>query len=102
MPRNVATLRWLARLITPGAWLLVATWGLQQVEPARLAVAPYARFFCFGAVAAAGLISWYYSQGRVVFSALVLCLAVWGLTLPASSVFLILAAGFLFILFIIL
>jgi diguanylate cyclase (GGDEF)-like protein len=95
MPRNVATLRWLARLITPGAWLLVATWGLQHVEPARLAVAPYARFFCFGAVAAAGLISWYYSQGRVVFSALVLGLAVWGLTLPASADISKLAAAFL-------
>jgi diguanylate cyclase (GGDEF)-like protein len=96
MPRNVATLRWLARLITPGAWLLLATWGLQQSEPARLAVSPYARFFCFGALLAAGLVSWYFSQGRVLFSALVLGLAVWGLrTLPASAEVSKLAAAFL-------
>src|SRR5215470_10407707 len=95
MQLNVATVRWLGRLITPGAWLLLATWGLQQNEPARLALAPYARFFCFGAVAAAGLLSWYYSQGRVLFSALVLGLAVWGMTLPASADISKLAAAFL-------
>src|SRR5215472_15164621 len=95
MPRNLATVRWLARLITPGAWLLLATWGLTQVEPASLAVAPYARFFCIGTVVAAGLISWYYSQGRVFFSALVFGLAVWGLTLPDSAEISKLAAAFL-------
>jgi diguanylate cyclase (GGDEF)-like protein len=96
MPRSVAAVRWMTGLITPGAWLLLATWGLQQVEPARLAVAPYARFFCFGVLAAAVLLSWYYSQGRVLFSALVLGLAVWGLrTLPASAEVSKLAAAFL-------
>src|SRR5207302_4012570 len=94
--RHFATFRWLVRLITPGAWLLLATWGLTQVEPARLTVAPYARFFCFAALAAAGLLSWYYSQGRVLFSALVLGLAIWGLrTLPASADISKLAAAFL-------
>jgi diguanylate cyclase (GGDEF)-like protein len=95
MPRNVATVRWLARMITPGAWLLLAAWGLTQVEPVRIALAPYARFFCFGALAAAGLLSWYYSQGRVLFSALVVGLAVWSLTLPASADVSKLAAAFL-------
>jgi diguanylate cyclase (GGDEF)-like protein len=96
MSRHVATVRWLARLITPGTWLLLATWGLTQVEPARLTVAPYARFFCFASLAAAGLLSWYYSQGRVLFSALVLGLAIWGLrTLPASADVSKLAAAFL-------
>ncbi|HKD50040.1 MAG TPA: GGDEF domain-containing protein [Candidatus Acidoferrum sp.] len=95
MPRNVATVRWLARLITPGAWLLLATWGLTQNEPARLAMAPYARLFCFAALGAAGLLSWYYSQGRVFFSALVLGLAVWSLTLPASAEISKLAAALL-------
>jgi len=95
MPRHFAPLRWLARMITPGAWLLLATWGLTQAEPARLAVAPYARYFCFAALAAAGLLSWYYSQGRVLFSALVFGLAVWGLTLPASADVSKLAAAFL-------
>ena len=96
MPRNLATLRWLNSLITPGAWLLLAAWGLQQEEPARLALTPYARFFCFGALAGAALISWYYSQGRVLFSALVFLLFVWGLlTLPASAEVSRLAAAFL-------
>src|SRR5689334_403668 len=95
MPRHFATVRWLARLVTPGAWLLLATWGLTHEEPARLTVAPYARFFCFAALAAAGLLSWYYSQGRVLFSALVFGLAVWGLTLPASADASKLAAAFL-------
>jgi diguanylate cyclase (GGDEF)-like protein len=95
MPRHFATVRWLARLVTPGAWLLLATWGLTHEEPARLTVAPYARFFCFAALAAAGLLSWYYSQGRVLFSALALGLAVWGMTLPASADVSKLAAAFL-------
>ena len=96
MPRNLATLRWLNSLITPGAWLLLAAWALQQEEPARLALAPFVRFFCFGALAGAALISWYYSQGRVLFSALVVLLAVWGLlTLPASAEISKLAAAFL-------
>lgn len=86
MNRNVATVRWLTSLVTPGAWLLLATWGLQQEEPARLALTPYARFFCFGALAGAALVSWYYSQGRVLFSALVVGLTIWGVvTLPASA-----------------
>ena len=59
MQRNIGTVRWLSSLITPGAWLVLATWGLQQEEPARLAVAPYVRFFCFGALAGAVLVSWY-------------------------------------------
>jgi len=96
MPRNLATLRWLNSLITPGAWLLLAAWALQQEEPARLALAPFVRFFCFGALAGAALISWYYSQGRVLFSALVVLLAVWGLLgLPASAEVSKLAAAFL-------
>lgn len=96
MPRNLATLRWLNSLITPGAWLLLAAWALPQEEPARLALAPFVRFFCFGALAGAALISWYYSQGRVLFSAMVVLLAVWGLlTLPASAEISKLAAAFL-------
>src|ERR1700757_2731228 len=96
MQRNVATVRWLARLITPGTWLLLATWGLTQMEPARLTVAPYARLFCFAALGAAGLLSWYYGQGRVLYSALVLGLAIWGLrTLPPSADLSKLAVAFL-------
>lgn len=96
MRPNLATLRWLNSLITPGAWLLLAAWALQHEEPARLALAPYVRFFCFGALAGAALVSWYYSQGRVLFSALVVLLTVWGLlALPASAEVSKLAAAFL-------
>lgn len=96
MPRNLATLRWLNSLMTPGAWLLLGAWALQQEEPARLALAPYVRFFCFAALAGAALISWYYSQGRVLFPTLVVLLAVWGLlALPASAEVSKLAAAFL-------
>lgn len=96
MKRDVATVHWLSGMLTPGAWLLLATWGLQQEEPARLVVAPYARFFCYGALAGAVLVSWYYSQGRVFFSAFVVGLTVWGLgTLPGSAEISKLAAAFL-------
>ena len=96
MQRNVATVRWLRGLITPGAWLVLAAWGLQQEEPARLALAPYARFFCYGALAGAVLVSWYYSQGRVLFSTVVVGLTVWGVTtLPASAEVAKLAAALL-------
>ena len=96
MTRDVATVRWLSGMFTPGAWLLLATWGLQQEEAVRFVVAPYARFFCYAALAGAVLVSWYYSQGRVFFSALVVGLTVWGLgTLPASAEVAKLAAAFL-------
>jgi diguanylate cyclase (GGDEF)-like protein len=96
MNRNVATLRSLSGLITPGAWLLLVTWAVQQEELARLTLAPYARFFCFGALAGAALVSWYYSQGRVLFSALAAGLTIWAVaTLPASAELSRLAAAFL-------
>ena len=96
MASNNPTARWLTSLIMPGALLLLATWGLQQEESARLAVAPYARFFCFGALAGAGLLGWYYNQGRVLFSAMVIGLAAWGLTtLPTSAEISKLAVAFL-------
>lgn len=96
MQRNVAIVRWLSSLITPGAWLVLAGWGLLHEEPARLAVAPYARFFCYGTLAGAVLVSWYYSQGRILFSALAVGLTVWGIgTLPASAEVSKLAAAFL-------
>lgn len=96
MQRNVGTVRWLSSLITPGAWLVLATWGLQQEELARLAVAPYVHFFCLGALAGAVLVSWYYSQGRVLFSASVVGLTLWCVgTLPASAEVSKLAAAFL-------
>ena len=78
MARDIITLRWLTGLISPGGWLLLATWGLQQVEPARIVAAPYALIFCFGALAAAALLSWYYNCGRVLFVAAAVGLTVWG------------------------
>ena len=95
MKRNLATVRGLSGLLTPGV-LLLATWALQQEELARLALAPYARFVCFGTLAGAALVSWYYSQGRVLFSAVVAGLAIWAVVaLPASAELSKLLAAFL-------
>jgi len=79
MARDIITVRWLAGLFSPSGWLLLATWGLLQMEAARLVAAPYARFFCFGALAAAALLSWYYNRGRVLLVAVAVGLLVWGL-----------------------
>lgn len=76
--RDIITVRWLIGLLSPGGWLLLATWGLQQVDAVRLGAAPHARFFCFGALAAAALLSWYYNRARVLFVALAVGLTVWG------------------------
>ncbi len=79
MARDVITVRWVAGLFSPGGWLLLATWIFLQVEEVRVAAAPYARFFCFGALAAAALLSWYYHRGRVLLVAVAAGLLVWGL-----------------------
>lgn len=78
MARNTISARWLLGLASPGAWLLLGAWGLQEVEGARALTAPYATFFSFGALGAAALLSWYSDRGRVFFVAVAAILAVWG------------------------
>jgi diguanylate cyclase (GGDEF)-like protein len=84
--RDDIDIRWLAGLISPGGWLLLATWAIQQDDGARSAAAPYAVYFCFGALGAALLLSWYNSYARVLCAALALALAVWSLTGPPAGV----------------
>lgn len=76
MARVANTLRFLAGLLTPGGVLLAAAWALQSEEVMRDAVAPYAVYFCFGALAAAVLLSWYHDQSRLLCTALTVTLAV--------------------------
>lgn len=71
-------IRWLGRLVEPGGWLLLIAWGVQEVEVARVLAAPYARVFCFAALAAAGLLGWFFNRSRVLFAAVVVALTVWG------------------------
>ena len=96
MTRDLLTIRGLIELISPGAWLLLATWGFEQMEAVWLVAAPYAHFFCFGALGAAVLLSWYYNRGRVLLVAIAIGLTVWGFTqLEVAGEVLRLAAVFL-------
>ena len=67
MPR-ITTLRFLANLMAPGGVLVLATWAVQREDVVRHAAAPYAAYFCFGALVAAVLLSWYYDQSRLLCS----------------------------------
>lgn len=77
MKRNPITRRWLAGLMWPGGWVLLAAWAFQHEEIAVTATVPYARLFCFGALGAAALLSWYFNYGRVFFVAVAAGLTVW-------------------------
>ena len=76
MGRHLATLRFLAGLMAPGGVLVLATWAVQQEDVVRHAAAPYAVYFCFGALVAAVLLSWYYDQSRLLCSASAVALTV--------------------------
>jgi diguanylate cyclase (GGDEF)-like protein len=69
MERRLTTLRFLAGMLAPGGVLVFAAWAAQRDEVVRSAAAPYAAYFCFGALAAAVLLSWYYDQSRLLCSA---------------------------------
>src|SRR6185295_1006860 len=66
MERPLTTLRFLAGLLAPGGVLVLATWAVQREEVVRSAAAPYAAYFCFGALVAGVLLSWYYDQSRLL------------------------------------
>ena len=76
MERPLTTLRFLAGLLAPGGVLVLATWAVQREEVVRSAAAPYAAYFCFGALVAAVLLSWYYDQSRLLCSASAVALTV--------------------------
>jgi diguanylate cyclase (GGDEF)-like protein len=76
MGRPLTTLRFLAGLLAPGGVLVLATWAVQSEEVVQRAAAPYAAYFCVGALVAAVLLSWYYDQSRLLCSASAVVLTV--------------------------
>jgi len=76
MERPLTTLRFLASLLAPGGVLVLATWAVQREEVVQSAAAPYAAYYCFGAVMAGVLLSWYHDQCRLLCSASAVALTV--------------------------
>src|SRR6185436_13621505 len=76
MERPLTTPRFLAGLLAPGGVLVFAAWAVQREEVVRSAAAPYAPYFCFGALVAGVLLSWYYDQSRLLCSASAVVLTV--------------------------
>ena len=76
MGRLQTTLRFLAGFLAPGGVLLLAAWAVQREEVMHSAAAPYAAYFCFSALVAAVLLSWYYDQSRLLCSASAVVLTV--------------------------
>jgi diguanylate cyclase (GGDEF)-like protein len=75
------TLRSLTGLLVPGGVLLLAAWALNHEPIVRDAAAPYAVYFCFGALAAAVLLSWYHDQTALLGVAAAVGLTIWALEL---------------------
>ncbi|MGH9816784.1 MAG: diguanylate cyclase [Candidatus Acidiferrales bacterium] len=95
MTGDPVTLRWLVRLLWPGAWILLAAWAFQQEELARTAIAPFTVYICFGALGAAAVLSWHFNYGRVFFVVIAAALTVWVLRQPAANETQRLAVAFL-------
>jgi diguanylate cyclase (GGDEF)-like protein len=76
MESPVTRLRRLPNQLAPGSVLLLAAWAVQREEVVRTAAAPYAVYFCAGALVAAVLLSWYYDQSQLFCSAAVIALTV--------------------------
>ncbi len=74
-----APLQSLSALLTQGAVLVLAAWAFQREDVVRDLAAPYAVFFCFGALSAAVLLSWYYDQSRLLCVSAAVALSVWRL-----------------------
>jgi diguanylate cyclase (GGDEF)-like protein len=74
----VARFRFLTGLVAPGGVLLLAAWALDHEAVVREVAAPYAIYFCFGALAAAVLLSWYHDQSVLLGVALAVALTVLG------------------------
>jgi GGDEF domain-containing protein len=72
-------LRLLTGLLAPGGVLLFASWALDHEAVVRDAAAPYALYFCFGALVVAVLLSWYHDQSGLLSVASAVALTVWAL-----------------------
>src|SRR5262245_43071305 len=79
------TLRFLISLLAPGGVLVLGAWSLLREEVIRTAVEPYAVYFCFGALATAVLLSWYYEQSRLLCSSAAVMLTVLALQLRPGT-----------------
>jgi hypothetical protein len=73
--RQAAVVRLVVELL-PGGVVLIAAWGLLQSVTAQAALVPAAPYFCFGALAAALFLTWYYDQSRLLYCAAVVALTV--------------------------
>jgi diguanylate cyclase (GGDEF)-like protein len=71
--------------LLPGGVVLLAAWGLQQSVAAQAVLAPAAPYFCFGALAAALFLAWYYDQSRLLYCAAVVALTVVALDQPSFA-----------------
>lgn len=67
--------RFLAGLLIPGGVLVAAAAALQREEIVLAAAAPYATYYCVGALITALFLSWYYDQSRLLGAAAVVTLA---------------------------
>jgi GGDEF domain-containing protein len=85
MERPLTTLRFLGGFLAPGGVLVFGAWAVQREEVVRSAAAPYAAYFCFGALVAAVLLSWYYDQSRLLCGASAIVLTVLALGLGTDS-----------------
>lgn len=73
--RQAAVVRLLVELL-PGGVVLLGAWGLLQSATALAVLEPAAPYFCFGALAAALFLTWYYDQSRLLYCAAVVALTV--------------------------
>jgi diguanylate cyclase (GGDEF)-like protein len=78
MARN-STLRLLTSLLVPGGVLFLAVLALDHEPVVREAAAPYAIYFCFGALLASVLLSWYHDQSSLLGVASAIAMTVWSL-----------------------
>src|SRR6185436_8119454 len=95
MPQLLTTVRFLASALVPGGVLVLAAWAVQGEEVVRSHAASYAAVFCFGALIAAVLLSWYYDQCRLLCSASAVLLTVVPLEMVATNASLVNFAGVL-------
>jgi diguanylate cyclase (GGDEF)-like protein len=71
------SLRTLKSLVSPGGLLLLAAFALYRQVPVRESIGPHTIQFCFGALAAAALLSWYHNYARMFCLAIATGIAVW-------------------------
>jgi diguanylate cyclase (GGDEF)-like protein len=76
MALETPPLRFFLGLLRPGGILLLAAIALQHEDIVSAAAAPYAPYFCFGALAVAMLLSWYHDQVRLLSTAAAIILTV--------------------------